>query len=531
MRFFALVAIHFISVMAVAASPLELVGRYSGIIRHESIQRDQLVQLDILVSNQGDKDKESEDTFSYMALLKLQFGDFSSPEYITYHYYDIKFHSDHNTLPLDHPDQKISVVLNYESPGKFTGRVRSNFSTGEGVLMVNKADPVQPLYPLMEPIGGEYEGLCGDGKMYRLQSFTFRSNYDTSKEGDPFASYRNLGNWGGKEDVLCHEGKEYCLLGIFDHGSYNYFDNQIFFSGPKKTMKCQTTVNGLRCMNCDLKRISGEMKKDGRLNPVAVSKVFPLTSLSVPKKGADLAGVYRGYLYHEFLDVYQRSELSIETFQEAGETIEESELKLSAIARLVFGDFGSKEAVIYRFETRNYPIHSAPFIFNLERPEEDLDAVLQIEEIGDGVVRGTWYSLIFGRVGRFEMRRDGNVTLPPAARLMKPVTGFYKGKFWDLNLNVALGKAPVKSENPFFPLTFVGWTVIRDIGFRVTLVEGSYDFYTGKIGFDLSDGSALVGNREPEGTLNLQKTGHLISSPLRNFEPDSYKFVSSDAPF
>lgn len=531
MRFLALLTFHMLSLMSVAASPLELVGRYSGIIRHESIQRDQLVQLDILVSNQGDKDKEASDSFSYMALLKLHFGDFSSAEYITYHYYDIKFHSDHNTLPLDHPDQKISVVLNYESPGKFNGRVRSNFSKGEGVLMVSKTDPMQPLYPLMEPIAGEYEGVCGDGKMYRLQSFTFRSNYDTSKEGDPFASYRNLGNWAGKEDVLCHEGKEYCLLGIFDHGSYNYFDNQIFFSGPKKTMKCQTTVNGLRCKDCELKRISGEMKAPRKITPVPLAKVFPLTALNSPKKSGDLAGVYSGYVFHEFLGVYQRSELSIETFQEAGESVEEGELKLSAIARLVFGDSDSKESVIYRFETRNYPIHSAPFVFNLERPEEDLDAVLQVEEIGEGIVRGTWYSLIFGRVGRFEMRKDGTVNLPAGARMMKPLTGFYKGELWDLNVNVALGKAPVKSENPFFPLTFVGWTVIRDIGFRVTLLEGSYDFYTGKIGFDLSDGSALVGSRDTEGTLNLKKTGHLISSPLRSFEPDPYKFVSSDTPF
>ncbi|NDC22986.1 MAG: hypothetical protein EBZ49_02480, partial [Proteobacteria bacterium] len=113
----------------------------------------------------------------------------------------------------------------------------------------------------------------------------------------------------------------------------------------------------------------------------------------------------------------------------------------------------------------------------------------------------------------------------------KPLSGLYQGDLWDLNLNVALGKAPVKSENPFFPLTFVGWTVIRNVGFRVTLLEGSYDFYTGKIGFDLSDSSALVGERSIDGNLKLKKTGHLISSILRDFKLDEYQFVSSSNPF
>ncbi|NDG26239.1 MAG: hypothetical protein EB120_03565 [Proteobacteria bacterium] len=393
------------------ANPLELVGRYVGVIHHNSIERDQLVQLDILVSNQGDDDEPNKDLFSYSALLKLQFGDFKSSEYITYHFYDIEFHPEQKTLPLDHPDQKVSVVLKYEAPGKFTGKVRSNFSVGEGEIVISKNEEIKLKYPLIEPISGEYEGVCGDGKTYRLQSFTFRSNYDTSKEGDPFASYRNLGNWGGKEDSLCHESKEFCLLGIFDHGSYNFFDNEVFFSGPKKMMKCKTTVQGLKCMDCDLKRISDETRGPRQMRPAPLSQVFPVKSTAVPGKNSDLAGVYRGYLYHEFLGAYQRAELSLETFQEAGEEVSEGELRLSAVAKLLFGDVPGKEAVIYRFRTRNYPVHNSPFVFNFERPEEDLDAMLQIEEIGDGVVRGTWFSLIFGRVGRFETRIPSRVVL------------------------------------------------------------------------------------------------------------------------
>jgi hypothetical protein len=387
-------------------------------------------------------------------------------------------------------------------------------------------------YPLLETISGEYEGVCSsDGETYRLQSFTFRSNYDTSKEGDPFSAFRNIGNWAGKDPLLCLKADQYCVKGVFDHGSYNFFEGQFFFTGPKQNVKCEPTLDGLKCADCDLKRLSKETKEPRRLTPAAASKEFPSKPNQGPPGLEDIKGVYRGFLHHEFLGIYQNAELNIESFMTPEEAAEKGEPRISAVSRLFFGDFDSGESIIYRFAPRNVPYHTKPFTFTLQRPEDDLDAVLQVEEIGKGLVRGTWYSLIYGRVGRFELRKDGKVKIPHQAKIMKPVSGFYKGKDWDLNLYVAIGKVPFKSENPFFPLTFAGWSRIRELGYRVTVVEGSYDFYTGKIGFDLSDSSALIGVRDIDGNLHLVKTAHLYSSTLRSFEPDLFKYDSPNIPF
>ena len=105
------------------ANSAELLGRYTGVLHHDNIQRDQLVVLDILGSNEGDDvpgTTEGKDLFTYTALLRLQFGDFSSSEYVTYHFYNIRFHDADQTLPLDDPEQKLSVVMKLEAPGKLT---------------------------------------------------------------------------------------------------------------------------------------------------------------------------------------------------------------------------------------------------------------------------------------------------------------------------------------------------------------------------------------------------------------------------
>lgn len=516
------------------ADSAELVGRYTGVLHHDNIKRDQLVVLDIIGSNEGDDipgATPGKDVFTYTALLRLQFGDFNGAEYVTYHFYDIRFHDAEKTLPLDEPEQKVSVIMTLVAPGKLTGKGRSNLGGDVGEFELSKNGEVALKYPLIEPIEGEYEGKCSDEQTYKLQSFTFRSNYDTSKEGDPFASYRNLGNWAGKDPLLCMKPDLYCVKGIFDHGSYNFFEEDLFFTGPKQNLKCKPTVKGMKCGDCELTRTSRELEGPRRLTPAPPSDKFASDTNAPPPSLEDIKGLYKGVLFHEVLGIYQKVDLNIEAFMTPEESAEKGEPKISAVSRLFFGDFNSGEAIVYRFAPRNVPYHTKPFTFNLQRPEEDLDAIIQIEEIGNGVARGTWYSLIHGRVGRFELRKDGKVTIPENAKIMKPVSGFYKGKDWDLNLYVAIGKVPFKSENPFFPLTFAGWARIQKLGFRVTVQEGSYDFYTGKIGFDLSDSSALVGTRDVDGKLYLRKTAHLYSATLRSFEPELFQYDSPNIPF
>jgi hypothetical protein len=511
------------------AADLEISGRYSGILHNEKLKRDQLVQLDILVSNEGDDERET-DRFEFMAFLKLQFGDWSSSEYMTYHFDNIKFNSSDKTLPLVHPDQEVSVVLTFSEPGQFIGTFRSNYGGNVGEIVLSKSGDISPQHPIIEPVAGKYEGVCGDGTHHMLNMVTFRNTEDTTKIGNPFSSYRIHGTWGSKEESLCIESAEYCTVGIFDKGTYNFFDNDLVLMGPRKTVKCQAVPGGVKCRDCEFKRIQNDQNLSSKKEKDIV-KAFPSKSPIQNPNVKEVGGVYRGYVYHEYLGTYQRAEINIQTFQEAGAEKSDEEISMSAVAQLFFGEFSEREAVSYRFATRVYPIHKSPFRFSFQRPLADLDAVIHVEEVGEGVIRGGWYSLLFGRVGQFEMRKDGEVELPKDATVMKSLAGFYKGPQWDINLIVELGQTPFNSDNPFHPLTFSGWTVFRNLGFRVSVLDGSYDFYTGKVGLILSDGSDIVGVRNQEGELILKKVNHLVATPLRSFDLDKYEFVSSDHPF
>ncbi|MFM8268600.1 MAG: hypothetical protein ACKN9V_00275 [Pseudomonadota bacterium] len=510
-------------------TPFEIAGRYVGVLHNEILKRDQRVQLDILVSNEGDDDREI-DRFEFMAFLKLQFGDWSSSEYMTYHFDNIKFNSQAKTLPLVHPDQEVSVILNFTGPGQFTGTFRSNYGGNIGEITLSKLGDVPQKYTFIEPVAGKYEGVCGDGSQHMLHVVTFRNTDDTTKIGNPFSSYRIHANWARKNDPLCIDSAEACVEGVFDRGTYNFFDNDLVLMGPRKTVKCQAIEGGIKCRDCEFKRVQNDhtIAFKSEKEVVEAFPGRPPIKNTTPK---DVGGIYRGYVYHEYLGTYQRAELNIQTFQEAGVEKSDEEISMSAVAQLFFGEFSQREAVSYRFATRVYPVHKSPFRFSFQRPQADLDAVIHVEEIGDGIVRGTWYSLLFGRVGQFEMRKEGEVQLPPTVTMMKSIAGFYRGPQWDINLIVELGQTPFNSDNPFHPLTFSGWTILRNLGFRVSILDGSYDFYTGKLGFILSDGSDIVGIRDQQGNVQLKKVNHMMATPLKSFDLDKYEFVSSDHPF
>lgn len=510
-------------------TPLEIAGRYVGVLRHENLKRDQLVQMDILVSNEGDEDRHREDHFEFMAFLKLQFGDWTSSEYMTYHFDDIRLNLSDKSLPLAHPDQEVSVILKLTEPGVFTGIFRSNYGGNIGEVILRKEGSVPQKYPLMGPVAGEYEGVCADGVQQKLQIVTFRNTDDTTKIGNPFSSYRIHANWGVWKDPLCIDSAEYCLMGVFDKGTYNFFDDDLVLMGPRKTVKCQTTLDGLTCLKCNLKRIQKEPNLSVA-QPKTIEQIFPNRPAIQSQEISQVAGVYRGYVYHEYMGTYQRAELNIQTFFQPGEE-KEGEVSMSAVAHLYFGEYAQREVISYRFATRNFPIHQKPIRFSFQRPQADLDAVLHVEEIGDGFIRGTWYSLLFGRVGPFEMRKEGDVTIDPQLPIVKSLGGFYQGPLWDLNLLVELGQTPYNSDNPFHPLTFSGWAKIRNLGFRVSVLDGSYDIYTGKLGFILSDGSDILGLRDLDGAFKLKKVGHLFGTPLKKFDFEPYPLVSSEHPF
>lgn len=514
---------------AALATPFESAlspGQYQGVFNNEKIRRSQYVSLDLIQDPLSCQDPQS-DSCRYMAILKLFLGEPGSDEYVSYHFEDLDFNESEKTLALFHPDQEISILLKKTGTAQLSGILRSSFGgdCGEVVLELPNEEKLLPLqYPHLNALAGEYEGTCENGQLTRLQIYTYRSTEDTSKIGNPFASFKLYSNWAYKDRSLCFEKSEFCIMGVFDKGTYNFFENDLMLMGPKRNVACKALTDGLICGQCQLLRTKAMPSPP--ISPSKKSKKPFSERVSVrDSSSTDWGGVYRGYLYHEGLDLYQLAEVNLRDFNTG------SQRKLSANAHLYFGEYEKKESISYRFETLELDVQSPRKQFILSRPDADLDAVIEVTEIGEGIMRGIWYSLLFGRVGPFELHQEKPVQIPEKALMMKSLSGFYSGDLWDLNLVVELGQTPLNSDNPFHPLTFSGWAKIQELGFRVTVLDGSYDFYTGKLGLVLSHPSLFAGVRTPSGEIFLRKPGHLVGTVLKDWDLIQYEFVSSEHPF
>ena len=88
--------------------------------------------------------------------------------------------------------------------------------------------------------------------------------------------------------------------------------------------------------------------------------------------------------------------------------------------------------------------------------------------------------------------------LPKSMKLYQPIGGKYESDDLEMLITTRLDAAPVNTENPFFPRIFSGYFWYK-AGFaaRLDIVDGSFDFYTGKIGlFVESDRRIATGINE-----------------------------------
>jgi len=228
---------------------------------------------------------------------------------------------------------------------------------------------------------------------------------------------------------------------------------------------------------------------------------------AIRNPGESVEGVYRGYLHHEATNVFQKGELDVTLFQMGGTGIDAG-LRFSSVARLYFGNEPS-ETLAYRFNDRHYPSPLFQPQFVLKRPEKGLDAILRITGLGNGFVKGIWYSQHVGRVGTFLFSK-ASVTLPAGSVMMEAVRGRYFDRYlgytWDLNVQTFLDQVDLNTQNPFYPINFAGFLWEKHWQFPKTpLRGGTYDFYTGRISLNLEEGKGiLVGERTSQNTLSLK---------------------------
>lgn len=494
-------------------------GRYTGVFQNDTLQQEQVAKIDFIMSRQDANE------LKLMAVLSIYFGDFANSEYVSYHFDNVRYNITTGTLVFDQPDQDTTLVVQGFTGGTLTGNLRSAVAGNVGRLVLKQGNNVTISKPLVQPVWGEYRGMCGEYATI-LQVQTARSIEDTSRVGDPFGTYNITAQLAEADPEGCPETNSACVKNVYQSGTYNFFTGDLNLYGRANDLSCKVGAGGVNCNGCQLKRYSGEAARGNTFSVASSTSTWQ----TVPAPGRDepavvnandsLQGEYLGYVYHERLGRYQAATFNLIATPDT----RNNQLIMSAVATLYFGDHGTQESIAYRFDEKPYNLLSPQVVF--ERISGDTDAILQVTKIGDGEVQGIWYSLLYGRVGTFLLRKGTPPALPSGALRMEPVAGKYDSPQWHITLRVSRESTPINTRNPFFPLNFKGHARMEDITANIPIAGGSYDFYTGKLTINLNDESSFSGQRPSRSKLFLKRPTPGIIRPIIPHVPQVYQLTS-----
>ena len=124
-RFFFIGVMLFLSGAALAASPS--FGTFVGVLKHKSLEREQLVKLELISTRENSNDLE------LIGILTLHFGSFESGEYTNYHFDRVIYQPLNKNRPLvfEQSDQEVTIVVDSFTSDEIRGKLRSNFSGGD----------------------------------------------------------------------------------------------------------------------------------------------------------------------------------------------------------------------------------------------------------------------------------------------------------------------------------------------------------------------------------------------------------------
>jgi len=308
---------------------------------------------------------------------------------------------------------------------------------------------------------------------------------------------------------------------VFSGGTYDFFADSLKLYGSQ-VQSCHVTSSGMKCNGCDYTRVSGETAAPRAFSPPSHSDVFG----PEPPSGRlqSIEGQYSGFLHHEYLGRYQRV-----LFHILSKPAASGALEISAVGALFFGSPEDAESIPYAFERQTVPaLGSAPLL--LWRQDGAHDAILQMTSVGDGEIRGTWYSALFGRVGRFLLRRGQPLRLPEGARVFEPLNARYvwstmgirRPLDFDVFIPVIRKESPIRGFDPLRPLFMDGYYTSRQgIVPRIFIPGGSFDFYTGRI----SIGDVFVGERDSRERMTLTTVAQNIATALGPSRPEPVPYL------
>src|SRR5690606_4214691 len=180
------------------------------------------------------------------------------------------------------------------------------------------------------------------------------------------------------------------------------------------------------------------------------------------------------------------------------------------------GEGDSTEFSVFRFDRATIP---ATGLVSLEGAA---DPILRIAHWSNGIVRGYWFSKAHGRVGEFQLVRDGVPQLAEGLRLERPLSGTFRADKKEFAILASPELADQKSG--VFPLRVFGNAVETDEESRRRRIEEvRYDVYNGRIGLVFDDGRLVTGTRSEGGYDLVWPPGPRFGRKITPWEPQAFR--------
>src|SRR3989338_3368519 len=125
------------------------------------------------------------------------------------------------------------------------------------------------------------------------------------------------------------------------------------------------------------------------------------STMSMALDTSNIAGLYKGILFHENTNFYQYAKITLRTVNPEGQ------MKISANVKVFFGPAESNEYLTYKFN--DVPLNILTRQLAIKSESND---VSMIGFLRGNKMQGEWFSTLMGKVGRFEAQKGDYPEIP-----------------------------------------------------------------------------------------------------------------------
>lgn len=459
---------------------------------------------------------------SLQMLLKINLGEYNSPEYTVYQFKDLRYNFDDGSLFLDEEDQDLILEAKVHTLRGLThleGRIFSRSSNKEGrfELLLKSDEPMDDndlsINSILDAnqsttLEGEYHGTC-DSQVAMMQIQTAKGLYsEEAFSAKPIFDYGITARIGFKTTEKEPSQRPWTVYSSFAGGIFDPISGNLVFLGPSTTsIKCSKDNSKLQCrfriqtgqVNCNFNRTQEQNQNQKtysrtfRLNPTQSQ----LTPVPQPNSASDyeianiLSGKFQGFLHHENSDRYQAVVLNVGTRISSENPHNPNKIFISPTLTLLQDD--SQSLASYRLESS--PFYITPG-FSLNSETSDL--FITINTWTKEYIFGVIFSKSYGRLGTVELMKDSAIKLPVTFKNFGTLTGEFLS---NLPLPDQMRRwfqllTPIHPANRSSGLiTIVGSYQHLEKQTKIEpIVRGAFDPYSQKLGwrFEHDGGEAFV---------------------------------------